>query len=111
MVLTETSAVKGDTWESTGYLDKPFPVKVNNIVVDKIFIAGSEKTSQKIKTSVVVDKDTKVWDIGFAFTKTDKYKIQQGFEITAPDKKGYVIEGKVSFSLDNIRGVLALESE
>lgn len=111
MVLTETSAVKGDTWESTGYLDKPFPVKVNNIVVDKIFIAGSERTSQKIKTSVVVDKDTKVWDIGFAFTKTDKYKIQQGFEITAPDKKGYVIEGKVSFSLDNIRGVLALESE
>ena len=111
MVLTETSAVKGDTWESEGYLDKPFPVRVDSIVVDRIFIAGSEKSSQKIKAAVTVDKDTKVWDIDFAFIKTNKYKIQQGFEITAPDNKGYIIEGTVSFSLDNIRGVLALESE
>lgn len=111
MVLTETSAVKGDTWESEGYLDKPFPVRVNSIVVDRIFIAGSEKSSQKIKAAVTVDKDTKVWNINFTFIKTNKYKSQQGFEITAPDNKGYIIEGTVSFSLDNIRGVLALECE
>lgn len=111
LVLTETSAVKGDSWESEGYLDKPFPICINSITVDRIFIAGSEKTTQKIKSAVTVDKETKVWDMSFAFTKTNKYNIQQGLEITAPDKKGYIIEGTVSYSLENVRGVLALESE
>lgn len=110
LVLTESGAIRSEKWESEDFLDTPFPINVRGFILKKIYIAGKLKTTQKLCSSVEITVNKTVAFTDFVFINSNKYGVQQGIEITVPDNSGYVIEGTICYSLDNVRGILALEN-
>lgn len=111
MVATENNTIKSNNWESESYLDKSFPIQVVSMELERIYIAGKPKTSQKLAGSVMLKNDKCAGGLEFNFIKTKTYGVQYGLEIKAPDDSGYVVEGVIAYKLDNVRGALFLEND
>lgn len=110
-VITENNSLSSSRWEAADYLDKKFPIEVLSIKLRRIYITGKPKTSQMLKSAFMLNHDNKIAGLDFKFMNTCRFNVQYGLEITAPDDSGYVVEGVISYRLDNVRGALNLEND
>ena len=108
-VDSERGTISGKEWESI--TQKEFPAKIKSFTVEKVTRGKGKNVIVIISDVLPVAEEICQNGIRFGYSSTEKFNIRDCLRIVCDDTDNLVIDGWLTYELNNVQGSLLLKEE